>query len=321
MNHDKFLETIRSGVIDELDERQKIEFEKHLTECKICKEEFERFQRLNTLINKIELDEPDEKLLYEARMELRGALRREISKRSFITEISERITSYFSSGLRIAVSGAAVLIIGFFAGYFVFHSTNNVVSSRQTANTIKVNNQLLESSNTRISNVRLINKDLQSGEIEFSFEASKPVYIKGNMNDPQIQNLLLYAMLSEPNPGIRLNTINAINKDQPSEIDVDIKDALIKVAETDDNAGVRRAALQLLKKFPLDESIKKAVLSVLSKDTNSALRIEAINILMQAKNMGTSFNKAEINVFKEKMREDENNYVRYAAKTVIEGSK
>lgn len=320
MNHDKFLEAIRSGTVDELNDKQKHEFEKHLEVCKECREEFEELQKLNSIFNQVKLAEPDEELLNEARMELKGALRRELSQKSVFSKMIEKIIHFFSSGPKIAFSGAIILLVGFFAGYLVFHSAK-INLPEKPANVTKVNEALLSSDNTRISNVRLINKDLQTGEIEFSFEASKPVHIKGNMNDPRIQNLLMYAMLNEPNPGIRLNTINAIDKDKPAEIDKDVKDALIKVAETDENAGVRRAALQLLKKFPLDNTIKKALLFILAKDPNSALRIEAINNLMDAKDKGASFNSEDIKVFKEKMRDDENNYIRYAAKTVVERSK
>jgi HEAT repeats/Putative zinc-finger len=320
MKHQECLELIKSAIYDDLNNELKAEFEEHISGCPECKNELSKQEKLLNMMNKIKISKPDEKLLQEARMELRGALRRELSQKSFFLEITEKITQFFSSGPGIAFSGAIILLIGFFAGYLTFHPTKLSIPEK-SADITRVNEAILSSDNTRISNVRLINKDLQSGEIEFSFEASKPIHVKGNMDDPRIQNLLMYAMLNEPNPGIRLNTINAIDKDQPSEINKDVKDALIKVAETDENAGVRRAALQLLQKFPLDDAIKKALLFILSKDPNSALRIEAINNLMDANNKGANFNSEDIKVFKEKMRDDENNYIRYAAKNVVERRK
>jgi hypothetical protein len=52
-------------------------------------------------------------------------------------------------------------------------------------------------------------------------------------------------------------------------------------------------------------------------DENSSLRIEAINGLNDASKQGMNFNPEELSIFKEKMERDDNNYVRYQAKTVL----
>ena len=62
-----------------------------------------------------------------------------------------------------------------------------------------------------ISNIQFIDSDPSDGEVEFTFQASKPVRLKGNVNDPKIQSVLTYAMLNEQNPGSRLNSINAMD--------------------------------------------------------------------------------------------------------------
>ena len=122
MTHDKSLEIIRLNLIDELDDKQKSGFREHVAQCSECREEIEEFKKLLSIFDEVKLPKPDEELLQEARMELRGLLRREASKKSVWSFLDEKITSSFNSGLRIAFSGAIILLLGLFAGYIFFHS-------------------------------------------------------------------------------------------------------------------------------------------------------------------------------------------------------
>jgi HEAT repeat protein len=172
--------------------------------------------------------------------------------------------------------------------------------------------------NTKIRNVRFIDQDAGDGEVEFMFEAVKPVRIKGNVNDREIQNILTYSILNEENPGVRLNSINLINANQPQHVDKEIKDVLLDAVRYDVNPGVRREALKTLKNLPYDEEIKDAMLYVLLNDKTSGLRIEAINVLAQAQKNGHNFNEQDLSIFKKKLEADENNYIRYKAKNVLQ---
>ena len=88
----------------------------------------------------------------------------------------------------------------------------------------------------------------------------KPVTLKGRVDDPKIQSILTYSMLNEQNPGSRFNSINAMFSEKPIKFDEDVKNALITVVMTDENPGVRREALRLMKKLPNDEDVKKTIL-------------------------------------------------------------
>jgi hypothetical protein len=114
----------------------------------------------------------------------------------------------------------------------------------------------------RVSNISFIDSDPSDGEVEFTFDASKPVRLRGKINDQRIQNVLTYAMLNEQNPGSRLNSINAMDSETPVKLDDDVRNALITVVMTDNNPGVRREALKLMKKFPYDETLKQTLLFV-----------------------------------------------------------
>ena len=124
-------------------------------------------------------------------------------------------------------------------------------------------------------------------------------------------------MLNENNPGTRLNTINLISSSSQPRPDTEIRNALLSVVKFDNNQGVRLEAMKLLKKFTFDDDIKNTMLYVLQNDSSSGMRIEAMNMLVQANKKGSSFNREDLSVFREKMQQDDNNYIRYQAKTVL----
>jgi len=175
------------------------------------------------------------------------------------------------------------LIVGVLIGNLFFSkSSNSEFTGQQNGD----NRFASLSEDISISNVRFVDSDATDGEVEFTFQASRPVHLKGNVNDPQIQSVLTYAMLNEQNPGSRLNSINAMDTEKPMQYDSDVKNALITVIMTDQNPGVRREALKLMNKFPYDESMKQTLLYVITNDTVSGLRIEALNSLIEASDKG-----------------------------------
>ncbi len=170
----------------------------------------------------------------------------------------------------------------------------------------------------KINNIHFIDADASDGEIEFEFEAVKPVRLKGSVNDPQIQAVLAYSMLNNQNPGSRLNSINVMDSKPMLKIDSDVKNTLLTVMLTDENPGVRLEALKVVKRLPYDESIKQAFLTVLATDTTSGLRIEAINALSDLTVKGFLLTQDELKLFKEKFSNDENNYVKFKTKTILQ---
>ncbi|HVO72762.1 MAG TPA: HEAT repeat domain-containing protein [Ignavibacteriaceae bacterium] len=321
MDHKKFKELMNLAVMNELDSAQKAELEEHLKTCSECSAEFKEMKGIMSALQK-NTGKPrnvNDKLLEQARTQLHYALKEEVQKRkfepAFFTDLKNRLNDFFMFNYKIAFGSIAVLVIGFLLGDLVFHQEKEtpIFSELQKDNTAPVLQE-----NTKIQNVRFIDQDASDGEVEFMFDAVKPVRMKGKISDEKIQNILTYSILNEENPGVRLNTINLINANQPQQIDKEIKDALLNAVQYDKNPGVRREALKTLKNLPYDEDIKNAMLYVLLNDKTSGLRIEAINVLAQAQKNGYNFNEQDLSVFKKKLEADENNYIRYKAKTVLE---
>ena len=307
MNHNECKELIPFYLYEELDCEKKILFENHVKSCKDCANELESYKILFTDISEDSKSPVDLKLLTEARLELRGALRSQQNKTSFSNNIKDYISSHFYKPVGLAVSGFSLILIGLFIGYLIFSS--HVIDNLETDS--KVSDKL------RIQNINFIDPDPSDGQVEFTFEAVKSGRIKGNVNDTELQKILTYAVLNEQNPGTRLNSINVINANQIKKPDDEIKSTLIAVAKFDNNPGVRREALKSLNELPADEDIKNTLIYILLNDTSAGIRIEAINALVQGSKSGINLNQKDLLLLREKIQIEKNNYIRFQAKNII----
>jgi len=314
MNHNEIKKLIRLSLYGELNNDEQSVLELHLKDCDECRNELDQQRNLLSLISD-KKNEVDDNLLMEARAQLRGAIRNERQRKGYFDNVVQYLNDFITIPFRVALSGAALLAIGFFVGY-LFYGSSTIETIIIPDNT---NNQFpVFQDDVTISNISFIDSDPSDGEVEFTFVAMKPVYLKGRVDDPKIQSILTYSMLNEQNPGSRFNSINAMVSERPIKFDKDVKDALITVVMTDENPGVRREALKLMKKLPYDEDVKSALIYVLTSDTSSGLRIEAINTLVEAGKKGFTLNKNEIDLFKQQLQTDDNSYIRYRTKTILQ---
>ena len=225
---------------------------------------------------------------------------------------------YHVRGLR---SGRVVpfLAAGFFLGYLAFRSPAppQQVQPAPTLQTANGERPVLPEGG-QIANVKFVDPDARDGEVEFTFDAIMPMHMKGKVNDPQIQQVLSYALLNEQNPGTRLRSVNAMASEHAAMTDEEVKKVLITVLASDNNPGVRKEALGALQKFPFDNTIKRAFMTALAKDSNSSIRIDAINALKSASLKDIASDQDLLNIFRDKVKSDNNPYVRLRAKAVLQ---
>lgn len=318
MEHSDFKEKISLYFYEELSEQERVLFEKHKIECEECAKVYKEELSFFSELQKEKSPVVNDRILSSARYQLSRALREEqkAEKESAV----DRLFSFLFTPYRFAFSSAVVLTIGLLIGYALFSSEsiapiikNGNENFINASDGFVINDQVL-----RISNIHFIDADASDGEIEFEFEAVKPVRMKGSVNDPQIQAVLAYSMLNNQNPGSRLNSINAIDSKPQVRIDSDTKNALLTVMLTDENPGVRLEALKVLKRLPYDEITKQAFLTVLKSDTTSGLRIEAINAISDLTEKGLIFSQDELTLFKEKFNNDDNNYIKFRSRTILQ---
>src|SRR6202007_573133 len=98
------------------------------------------------------------------------------------------------------------LAVGLFAGYLL--APRHVIDLKTQAE--GTHPAPIDTSNLAISNIRFVDADPTDGQIEFAYDAVKPMRVKGSVNDAKIQRLLTYALEREQNPGVRLRAVNTL---------------------------------------------------------------------------------------------------------------
>ncbi|GAB4286501.1 MAG: hypothetical protein Kow0098_01770 [Ignavibacteriaceae bacterium] len=308
MNHNKIKEMIDLLLMNELSVEEMEFVHKHLGECEECRKEFEVKDNIMHMIRDDKSTDETEKLLVEARTELRGALRLEADRKGLAGKFRDRLSFAPASFLK-PVFAVALLIAGFTGGYLLNNSSDS--SHFKPAD-------LLAQSDVGITNIQFLDSDASDGEIDFSFLAVKPMRIQGNINDQKIKDLLTYSILKGNNPGVRLNSVNAVSFSSHNQSGDEIKQSLIHAARYDDNPGVRLEALKVLNEYEFDEDIKNTFLFVLLNDSTPGVRINAISSLLDKIKSGSSpLNSNDLNLFREKIKNESNTYVRFLANQII----
>jgi hypothetical protein len=311
MEHKYFKEVIQLSFLGEADEQQKTDLKNHISVCTECRAELESLKELDEYLFASKSMKVPEKLLSESRNILRDKIRIERIRQNNPGRVLDNISFFITSNYKYLVNGAAAMAAGLLIGFFLFKTP---AADNYQDNNVEM--AALTEEDARIRNIRIIDPNPDDDQIEFSFEAVKEVRINGSLNDKKIRNILMYAAMNGSNPGVRLNSLNVLNNSD--NYDKDVKEAIISAAKYDDNPGVRREALKFLKTFPFDQEVKQSYLYIILNDTSTAMRIDAINELVQASSKGSELNNEEVEIFREKLLTDENDYIRYRARTVLE---
>ncbi len=314
MEHNVFKEMIQLALLNELNDDEMKELHRHMIECSECQLEYERLTKFYALINENKTKDVEENFLREARQQFFQKLDYELSKQSIVKKLFNSVRKYFWIYKRPALAGAFSLAAGFILGYLIFSAgaSNGVILS---------NNNAANGKGTEITNVRFLNNGSLNGEVEFTFDAVKQITMKGKIDDPNIQKILAEALLNEKNPGARIRTVSELANQTGTALNPKIKQALITALKFDSNPAVRREALKALLEYPYDNEINDCLLYVLQHDDNSALRIAAINGLASAKLSGRNINEETLKVLNQKVKNDDNEYVRIRAASLLKEDK
>jgi hypothetical protein len=319
MEHKKYEEMLYLFSTGEADEEQKRIINSHLPSCSSCREELKYYYRLNERLTHLASIKVSDDLLLKARTKLKERIRVEQKRSSVFNRLSDTLSFFFRYNYKYALNGAVSLAAGLLIGFFIFKGDDvQPLFTPDSGTEITTASSNYPDETTGIRNIRLIDTDPNDDQIELSFEAVRQVNVSGNINDETIRSVLMYAMMNGNNPGVRLNSLNLLKTSEQVDYDSEIKEAIISAVKYDDNPGVRREALKVLRTIPFDQDVKRSYLYVILNDSSSALRIDAINQLLEVSSKGAELNKEDRNIFKEKLLDDENSYIRLRAKTVLE---
>src|SRR4029077_3619959 len=121
-----------------------------------------------------------------------------------------------------------------------------------------------------------------SDQVKIQYDKVYTDQAQGSVNDPKIQQLLLFAARNNLNSGVQLDSIDLLTK---SPDDSRVREALIFALRNDRNPGVRLKALDRLRGYVKDDpKVRDAVLEALLQDANPGVRTQAISLLESVKN-------------------------------------
>ncbi len=210
-----------------------------------------------------------------------------------------------------------MIATGLLVGYFVFRTpSEESLQMRQTA--------AMEAGESQITNIRFLDRDTRTGNIEFTFETVTPVHIRGNVNEEHIQKVLARALVSNQNVGTRLRAVNMIgtqtdqSQNRIPKFDEEVKSALVSALLHDQNLGVRKEALVVLRNYLPDPVVVRAFLQVLANEKNTGLKIAAINSFDLSQYENQPVSNEILEMFRNKAQSDDNNYIRIKAKLALQ---
>jgi hypothetical protein len=319
MKHTEYEEFIQLYLMDELEDDKKILLLNHLKECKECTAFLQENNNLIALFNVNKLITPGDTLLNQSRMELKAGIRMQQSKKPFLKGIAGFLDTVFIRNYKVTVGYAFTLMAGLICGVYllrpqvIIKTVTEYVKGEAPIAVIQKEEPGADVKGKTDKEFRKTYATQEARGIPDSIKAN----VAGGLNtDDKMRNLFTYTLLNSQNAGQKLNTISMINSNFDA-LDKDVKEAIISVVKYDVNPGVRKEALDLLKKYTYDDDIKKTLFYVLKNDSISGLRINAMLLLAEGSRNGNRFNEAELNVLRVKTTQDNNNYVRMQALAVL----
>jgi hypothetical protein len=317
MKHKQFEEWLQLSLYQELNQQEQVLLDDHLTICEQCRSNLDELKKLHSTLAHRQSVTVQESLIQDARRNLRLRIHAESIQKSLWSKMKELLDEILAPPVQAALGGIAMIAIGILVGYFVFKApSENSLALKQAS--------AMEAGESQIKNIRFLDRDSQSGDVEFTFETITPVRIRGNVNDEHVQKVLARALVSDQNAGTRLRAVNMIGTqteqrhDRVAGFDTEVKSALVSALLHDRNLGVRKEALNVLRNYLPDPAVVRAFLQVLANEKNTGLKIAAINSLDLSQYENQPVNREILEMFKNKAQSDDNNYIRIKAKTALQ---
>lgn len=309
MNSSEFSEKVILSLYGELGQEEDQELIRFLADNPSRLKEYKEILRIHSLAGQCSLDVTGE-LAVSARERLRGALG---------TKEKEAENSVKAGWLRdllgiFPVSGwagtAAGVAFGLLAGFLFFAGGNTDFSGIPDLASLD--------ENTAISNVRFAPLDQDGRRVELSFSATRSFEITDSIDNPEVQRLLAYSLVKESNPGVRINTVEALRNNVVPDGRKEIRQALMTAAVTDENPVVRSEALAALESYPADRELQKTLINVLRFDRNSKVRMDAVNMLRGIVERGIEVSPDNVSEMQRQVEVEENLYMRSQLNQILQ---
>ncbi|HJY86539.1 MAG TPA: HEAT repeat domain-containing protein [Candidatus Acidoferrales bacterium] len=309
---------------DELDSTERALVEAHTRQCAACETSLARELRLRQAVlgaERAREGEPSDVLLAQCRSELAevvddlGETRPRASWLDALRPSRWMVPPFLAHP---ALSVVALVLIGAVVGlglpqWYRSHRTQRSERAAMTVSAWRLTDQDLETMG--IAGINWV-PDSGSGtpRVELRLLAERPFELQGSLDDPDVKRVLTYVIQNGQrfDSGVRLDSVDVL---RTHLADRDVRQALCAAARKDDNPGVRLRALEALRGFEQEDVVRQTLLEALANDANPGVRVEAINSLggalrAMAEKGTMSQDLRLVNVLRERMQKDPNNYVR-----------
>jgi hypothetical protein len=304
MNCDWVKQNITLYIYDELPDDARHELEQHTERCAGCATELKSAREFRGAMSEaLPASDPTPNLLTASRMRLSEALEsaEPVHRWRWTLDLAGWLQQ-----VRFAPALALVLLmIGFAGGVMASYKLLN--RSSEVAQNPK---NPPSTSQASIAGIKSIIPDPGSRKVEIQYDTVQPEKVEGSIDDPLIQQLLLFAARSNYNAGVRMDSVDLLAQ-RPE--DRQVRDALIFALRYDSNPGVRLKALDGLGRYVQnDTSVRNAVLEALLNDSNPGVRSEAIMLLKPIR-----ADAAVRQAFQQLSRQDKNKFIRSESQRVL----
>ena len=256
----------------ELEGESRLAFEAHLGECARCQASLAESRRLHQLLGEHPVREPSPALVLQCRFKLDEALDQE--QRGWRGLLRPWTLGPRAFPAARAATLLALLVFGFGLGWSLRPFAARIGPEPAMHNAAALTGADLD--NLRISGVSRLGSDPATGDVRVRLDGERQVTLEGSLDDPRIQQVLVYAVKSYDNPGIRRDTLDALRarSEKPP-----VRAAMVYAMRHDPNAGVRLAAIEAVQAAAWDSEVRQVFLEALERDSNPGVRVAAIDAL------------------------------------------
>jgi len=270
MNCDWIKENAALYIYEELPDDQRHEFEQHVERCLECKREVAGVRDFKMTMSAVSMPEPSPNLLAASRMKLQEALETSTQSHGW-----SRFAFDFAGWLQqVKLAPAltvALLVFGFAGGTM---TTYSYLHGRTASPTQAAAGPAQE---PQIASISGITQEANSNKVQIKYNQLVPAQTEGSLDDPAIQQLLLFAARSNTNSGVRMDAVNQLVQ-KPD--DSKVREALIYALRYDKNVGVRLKALEALRPYVKEDvRVRDAMLEALMGDPNPGVRAQALGVV------------------------------------------
>ena len=300
MNCEWTKENVVLYIYEELADDAKFAFEQHVRQCLGCRRELDTALEFKNGMAALPMKDVSPSFLAANRMQLQESLEQAEQSRNIFSSFIFDASGWFHQIKLAPALTAALLIIGFAGGV---GTTYKLVDGQKTQQVEKP--APVPTSEANIAGIESITPDANSNQVSIKYNTLQPQTLRGPANDPYIQQLLLLGARSNRNAGVVLDSVGVLTRrtedNNVREVlvgalhdknpgvrlmvldslkgyvrdDVKVRDAVVETLVSDNNAGVRQAAIGLLDPVKADSSVRSVLTVLAARDPNKFIREES----------------------------------------------